>query len=246
MKKRGRAAARPSFIDKQGIEGESGLTRPFPRVASKITRGGGRKRRPCTARLNDVNRLLPLASLAAALLSPACAAKAASVPAGQSFKSDRMASRAHRATASTTAAVNSRHPVTAAKTIAERFWGATPCGGQIRIIADRKLAAGLEPRTDGWVTFNSAFGANNLNAPASSYTDCTISLAHWQWGTWTEMESDWGMFCLTITHEMGHLLGYKHTPRSGSVMNPVFTNDADVPSACHSAWLPGWRQPGER
>lgn len=100
---------------------------------------------------------------------------------------------------------------------------------------------GLEPGTDGWVTFNSSLGPDRLDAPASTYTTCTISLAHSQWASWKDMESDWGMFCLTMTHEMGHLLGYKDTLRPGSVMNPVFTNDSDVPPACNSTWLPGWR-----
>jgi hypothetical protein len=29
------------------------------------------------------------------------------------------------------------------------------------------------------------------------------------------MESDWGMFCLTMVHEMGHLLGHKHSLTPG-------------------------------
>ncbi len=58
------------------------------------------------------------------------------------------------------------------------------------------------------------------------------------------MEGDWGMFCLTVTHEMGHLLGHKHTLRTGSVMNPVFTDDSDVPAICNAHWLPGWRTGG--
>ena len=38
------------------------------------------------------------------------------------------------------------------------------------------------------------------------------------------MEHDWGMFCLTVVHEIGHLLGPQAQPGPGSVMAPVFTS----------------------
>lgn len=195
-----------------------------------------------------MNRLLLVVVLSAAVLTPASTGSAASPPASRASKIHHPAhrARAHRAVVDKRAAVDSRNPATTAVAIAERFWGATPCEGQINLTVDSPLAPGLEPGTDGWVTFGSSLGADNLDAPASTYTNCTISLAQWQWSTWTDMESDWGMFCLTVTHEMGHLLGHKHTLEPGSVMNPVFTSDADVPAACHATWLPGWRQPGER
>ena len=63
-----------------------------------------------------------------------------------------------------------RNPVTAAAAIAEGYWGVVPCQGQITIVADSPLAAGLQSGTDGWVTFNSSLGADDLAAPASSYT----------------------------------------------------------------------------
>jgi hypothetical protein len=118
--------------------------------------------------------------------------------------------------------------------VAERYWGAVPCNGQIAVHANTPLVPGLDPTTDGWVTFNSSLGANNLQAPASTYTQCTISLAHWQWPTKTEMQSDWNMFCLTVIHEMGHLLGHPHSLSPGSVMAPVFTDESDVPAICHA------------
>ncbi len=198
-----------------------------------------------------MNRLLILAVLIvaafgvspAAGLAPASAPSTAPAPASRTANTHRAITdhSARRASALRLASVTSRDPVATAAAVAERFWGATPCGGQITIAADSPLATGLESGTDGWVTFNSSLGPDRLDAPASTYTECTISLAHWQWATWTDMESDWGMFCLTMTHEMGHLLGYKHTLRPGSVMNPVFTNDSDVPAACNATWLPGWR-----
>ncbi len=162
-------------------------------------------------------RLLTLTLLTAALLAPATAAGATRAPVG------------------------SRNPVTTAAAIAGRYYRAVPCHGQVKIVANSQLAPGLDPSAEGWVTFGSSRGADNLGAPPATYTNCTIFLAHWQWASWTEMENDWGMFCLTVIHETGHLLGYKHSLTPGSVMAPVFTSDADVPAACNTTWLHGWR-----
>ncbi len=128
----------------------------------------------------------------------------------------------------------SRDPVTLAAAVAERYWRAVPCGGQVTVLADRALVPGLDPTTDGWATFNSSLGPNDLQAPASTYTQCTISLAHWHWPTWAAINSDWNMFCLTVIHEMGHLLGYPHSSAPGSVMAPVFTDESNVPEICRA------------
>jgi matrixin len=129
--------------------------------------------------------------------------------------------------------------VALASTVAERYWGAVPCGGEVAVLADMPLVHGLDPTTDGWVRFNSSLGANNLEAPPSTYRQCTISLAHWQWPTRAAMANDWNMFCLTVVHEMGHLLGHPHSLAPGSVMAAVFTDESNVPAICRATRLRG-------
>lgn len=174
--------------------------------------------------------MLPTLTLAVALLLPASAAANAS----QGHHSHTSAATHAKASAERTALHRiARHgPVALATAVAERYWNAVPCGGQIAVIANLPVPASLEPGTDGWVTFDSSLGQNNLEAPADTYTHCTISLAHWQWPTAKAMDGDWNMFCLTVTHEVGHLLGHKHSLTPGSVMAPVFVDESSVPEIC--------------
>jgi hypothetical protein len=144
---------------------------------------------------------------------------------------------ASRATAGQT---RSRHPegaelrrdIRLAMGTAASYWGSTPCGGQIVVTAAIGVPAGMATGTDAWVMFNSSLGADDLGAPPSTYTACRIGLARWQWPTTAAISSDWGMFCLTVIHEVGHLLGHPHSLAPGSVMAPVFTSEASVPAIC--------------
>ena len=124
------------------------------------------------------------------------------------------------------------NPLTTAAAVGHHYWGATPCGGQIRFLARQSLASGLAPDSDAWVTFDTPLGANNLAAHASTYTNCTISFARWRWRTAASMREDWDILCTTMTHELGHLLGQHHDTTRGSVMAPVFTDYSSVPRIC--------------
>src|ERR1700685_2159672 len=135
---------------------------------------------------------------------------------------------------SAAAKTNAIGPIARASSIAERYWGATPCHGRIKILVARRSPKILGQNADAWVTFSSSLGANDLAAPASSYTNCAVSLGTTRWPTVATMLPDWDMLCMTMTQEFGHLLGHVHVRTPGSVMNPVFTNYDDEPQLCRT------------
>ncbi len=126
-------------------------------------------------------------------------------------------------------------PIVRALDVAERYWHAVPCAGAVTVSADAQMPPALSKETDAWVTFESSLGADNLLAPPTTYTHCVVALAHWQWPTAASMGEDWGMFCLTVIHEVGHLLGHAHSLAPGSVMAPLFSDESDVPQICRTA-----------
>ena len=165
-------------------------------------------------------RILATAAIVAGLAAPASA---------------DAAEQARRAPTQTGVSPNKAPtPLSAAVAVGRRYWGAVPCNGQMRVTAQSPLVPGVHRAADAWVTFSSPLGANNLAAPAGSYTNCVIALARWRWPTSPSMSKDWDMLCTTMIHEMGHLLGHSHDLTRGSVMAPAFTDGSSVPSICRT------------
>ena len=216
-------------------EGEPDLTPVYLQAGAGLTPTEDPAAPPADQDLG-MPRLALLAILATTLSFPASVAAAASrAHAAPRSAGSRVARRHAPSRAAGAGRLAARNPIALALALAERYWGAVPCGGRIAIALQPTAPVGLDRTSDAWVTFDSAFGVNDLAAPPTSYTHCTIGLARSQWPTAAAMRSDWGMFCLTVTHELGHLLGRPHSLAPGSVMAPVFADESNVPAICRTS-----------
>jgi hypothetical protein len=167
------------------------------------------------------SRLLAAVALVSALCVPAAAGAVEPAPAGRGPEGRQtVRTPAGPALLEAAAAVGTRH------------WGAAPCGGKIRIVAQRPVLAGLAPDTDAWASFDSPAGANNLAGDPATYSACTITFARWRWPSAASMREDWDLLCTTMVHELGHLLGHGHSDVAASIMAPVFTDLSSVPRRC--------------
>ena len=84
------------------------------------------------------------------------------------------------------------------------FWKTSPCGGQVALRWG-SLEAGTRAEAS-WLNYEDAW-AN----PAGNF-DCAITFN-------AAMPFEWADLCTTVVHEMGHLLGHRHTDDAHNVMH---------------------------
>lgn len=98
-----------------------------------------------------------------------------------------------------------------ARRTALRVWGRAPCHGRFSI-----ARAALQSHQAGQATYNYTGGPE-------TYSNCAIVIATTPFSYKT--------LCTTVTHEVGHLLGRKHSSNSRSVMYPR-VGSHNVPQKC--------------
>lgn len=105
------------------------------------------------------------------------------------------------------------------------FWGNTPCGGSVAVVAGapseapaagtnvpgaRRKAAAM------WATWRvPASGAGSAPgsyaAAAATFTECVVHINVGVWPGWRAEDARFGAFCKEMLHEYGHFEGYPDT-----------------------------------
>lgn len=89
-----------------------------------------------------------------------------------------------------------------AQQVAQAYWGADACGGQVGV-----SWAQLDAQTNArsyWIYYGDPYDAK-------AYADCRVTFN-------TQVSWSWNRFCTVLVHEYGHLTGHSHTEDQGDVM----------------------------
>src|SRR5271166_1908303 len=125
-------------------------------------------------------------------------------------------------------------PVAEAVVRAAEYWGQTPCGGQVSVIAGRTAesppagenVAGARSHVAAmWATWLTPEGPNLINEPLSSYTGCMVHVNQSVWPSWQADDSNFAAFCKEMVHEYGHFRGF---PDIGAVRGTVEYESPDL------------------
>jgi hypothetical protein len=127
--------------------------------------------------------------------------------------------------------------VALAERAAEKFWGNTPCDGQIAVSWQQITPSPAQPGTEveAWVTFQTPLGELDFAAAPSTYTACTVYISMNVWPTYASTIAAYPQFCQMMIHEFGHFQGYADSmsyPPS-DIRYPLLT-DTNLPALCAS------------
>lgn len=101
----------------------------------------------------------------------------------------------------------------AAEQIADRYWGTTPCGGQVDVewgVDDPSINA-----RSYWSNPVSTYGDPQEN------TQCRLVLNG-------AIDFSWQKLCTVVVHEFGHLTGHPHSPDGTGVMSAIYHGPVDA------------------
>src|SRR5271157_2578106 len=90
-------------------------------------------------------------------------------------------------------------PVAEAVKRAAEYWGQTPCGGQVSVVAGTTAEAPTAGANVAdahsyvaamWATWLTPGGANLIQAPPASFTDCVVHVNQGVWPSWQADDSN--------------------------------------------------------
>lgn len=118
-------------------------------------------------------------------------------------------------------------PVGEAVARAVAYWGGTPCGGSVEVLAGTSAEApraGVNVPSPGgshaamWSTWNSPAGINEFTDSPATFSDCVVHINLGVWPSWQADDANFPAFCKEMLHEYGHLEGY---PDAGALPDTI-------------------------
>jgi hypothetical protein len=103
------------------------------------------------------------------------------------------------------------NPVALAVQLAERYWQATPCHGDMTVTGSATIPGYIDAgpaQGAGPALAWAGFTATDWTNPAT-YTRCRVFFNLGFWRDWRTEDGNFQWFCDTMTHELGHLFGHR-------------------------------------
>lgn len=146
-------------------------------------------------------------------------------------------------------------PLPTAVAAAEAYWWhAQPCDGHFTVQWEGPADYWPADMAAGWATWNSPTGRGDESAPTAIRTECVAAIQTNDWTPdwWRHMYrpymgeargaaiTQYRLLCRIVTHEIGHLLGWKHewtNPRGVMYGRPLTLRTNDKPCDRVPHWV---------
>jgi hypothetical protein len=128
-------------------------------------------------------------------------------------------------------------PISAAYTLAARYWHQVPCSGHVTITTGRPPSNDAinpyEGATSMWSAWDVGTSNENNESAPLPFTSCAIGINSSVWTSeFQEAYEAWPEFSVDMIHEFGHLLGLPDLFEPTATGNIMYIEPSPLPQFC--------------